>query len=388
MPGTFPHAASVLGAACLVVTIACEPASEDVTPPATLAFITDPTHEDFGVAVVAPVRAGLLDGFERMPDETRRRLLSVHVGDTLAAPVLGTWEVARDTLRYRLRFAPAAGVTYVARWDAAALDGADSTGIEVWTYTATSEPPTTVVSAVYPTADSLPMNLLRMYVQFSAPMTTGRSYEHIRLFVNGDSLLDEPFFTGGDAIELWDPEKTRLTLLFDPGRIKRDLLPHQQRGLPLHEGLRYRLVIDSAWHDAEGRPLAGSFEKVFSVGSMDRNLVRTVDWRLSAPSSGTREPLVVRFPGPLDVALLARLLVVRDSGGNALVGEIAISDEERQWSFVPTVAWRRAPHWIEVDTELEDPAGNNLRRLFDVAPGDTGAIGTDARVVIVPFRPR
>jgi hypothetical protein len=121
---------------------------------------------------------------------------------------------------------------------------------------------------------------------------------------------------------------------------------------------------------------------------MDRSIVRTVDWRISAPSSGTQEPLVVRFPGPLDAALLARLLVVRDPGGNELAGEIGIDDEERQWSFVPKVAWRRAPHRIEVDTELEDPAGNNLRRLFDVAPGDTGAIGTDARVVVVPFTPR
>jgi hypothetical protein len=41
-----------------------------------------------------------------------------------------------------------------------------------------------------------------------------------------------------------------------------------------------------------------------------------------------------------------------------------------------------------VDTELEDLAGNNLRKLFDVAPGDAGATGVSAAVVRIPFQPK
>jgi len=41
-----------------------------------------------------------------------------------------------------------------------------------------------------------------------------------------------------------------------------------------------------------------------------------------------------------------------------------------------------------VDTELEDLAGNNLKKLFDVAPDDAAATGVSASVVRVAFQPR
>ena len=56
--------------------------------------------------------------------------------------------------------------------------------------------------------------------------------------------------------ELWDPSQTRLTVLFDPARIKRGLVPNAQLGLPLRAGRRYRLEIDSAWPDAQGVALS------------------------------------------------------------------------------------------------------------------------------------
>jgi hypothetical protein len=232
------------------------------------------------------------------------------------------------------------------------------------------------------------MNLLRMYVEFSAPMSSGRSYEYVKLFAEGDSLLEEPFFTAGGAVELWDPERTRLTILFDPGRIKRDLKPHEELGLPLREGKPYRLVIDSAWRDAQGRPLVRSYVKRFRVGAQDRALVRTADWRVTPPRAGSRDSLIVAIPEPLDRALLARLLTVRDASGSRIDGGVAVSERERRWAFAPREPWRRAPHAVHVDTELEDLAGNNLRRLFDVAAGDTSAIGVSAVVVRLPFQPK
>ena len=103
--------------------------------------------------------------------------------------------------------------------------------------------------------------------------------------------------------ELWDPDARRLTLLFDPGRVKRDLLPNQEVGPPLHAGGGYTLVVDRAWPDAHGRPLAGEGRKRFRVGPPDHTPPRTSDWRVSRPRAGTRDPLVVTFPEPLDRAL-------------------------------------------------------------------------------------
>jgi hypothetical protein len=260
--------------------------------------------------------------------------------------------------------------------------------IHRWSFDTATSLPSTFVREVYPTSDVVPMNLLRMYVEFSAPMSNGRSYEFVKLYAEGDSLLEEPFFTAGGAVELWDPEHTRLTVLFDPGRIKRDLKPHEEMGLPLREGTRYRLVIDSAWRDAQGLPLVRSYAKEFRVGPQDRALIRTADWRMTAPRAGTRDSLVVTFPEPLDRALLVRLLTVQDSSGTHINGDIDVSGRETRWAFAPREPWSRLPHALHVDTELEDLAGNNLRKPFDVAPGDAGAIGVREAIVRLPFQPK
>jgi hypothetical protein len=232
------------------------------------------------------------------------------------------------------------------------------------------------------------MNLLRMYVEFSAPMTSGHAYDFVTLYAEGDSLVQEPFFTAGGVVELWDPDHTRLTILFDPGRIKRDLKPHEEMGLPLRTGKGYRLVIDSTWPDAAGRPLVRRFTKRFRVGPQDRALIRTATWRITPPRAETTDSLVVTFPEPLDRALLARLVSVHDSAGGRIDGGSVVTERETRWSFAPSQRWGRGRYALHVDTELEDLAGNNLKKLFDVAPGDSAATGVSASVVRVAFQPR
>ena len=317
---------------------------------------------------------------DRSPDS----VLAVFVNDTNSLPVLGSRVVAGDMIRFTPRFPPTPGTKYVARYRAP--DG--STQVAEWTSGTPSGAPTTVVHAIYPSVDTVPMNLLKMYVQFSAPMSTGRVWDFVKLYAEPDSLLSEPFFTGGDAIELWDPDKTRLTILFDPGRIKRDLKPHEERGLPLREGKSYRLVIDSAWPDARGVPLARRHVKRFRVGPQDRTRVAPNEWRVVIPRAATLDSLFVAFPEPLDHALLERLITVRDPAGAAVSGRIVIGSGERRWTFAPRAQWGQTRYRIEIDTELEDLAGNNVRRLFDVAPGDSDPVGATVPKVTLGFLPR
>ena len=330
----------------------------------------------------------------QLSDVAWQQVLGVHAGDVSGLPMAGIYSVAGDTLRFQPSFPPLPGPAYVARYDSRALyDFIDRSGptyvtTRTWEFTRVKGPPSAVVRQVYPTADVVPMNLLKMYVEFSAPMSTGSSYDHIKLYDERDSLLVEPFFTAGGAVELWDPDKTRLTILFDPGRIKRDLKPNQQLGLPLRTGVRYRLVLDSNWPAAQGTRLLRSYEKRFRVGGLDRSLVRTATWRVTTPRVGSRDSLVIDFPEPLDRALLGRMLVVRDSTGQALVGNSTITRGETRWTFVPHMSWIVAPYYVEVDTELEDLAGNNLKRLFDVAPGDSTATASSGPRARIPFRPR
>jgi hypothetical protein len=220
-------------------------------------------------------------------------------------------------------------------------------------------------------------------------MTVGDDAEtHIHLLDEKGAVVEKAFLIAAGGQELWDPEHTRLTIFFDPGRIKRDLTPHEALGLPLREGHSYSLTIDSTLHDARGLPLARPFVKRFKVGPMDRSLPREQNWRISAPKAGTRDPLTVDLPEPLDHALLNRMLTVRRSDGVLVAGRVATSNDDRSWSFTPSEAWGDAAHSIDVDPELEDLAGNNMHHLFDVMPGDTGARGTTLPVVRIGFRPK
>jgi hypothetical protein len=382
MKGSFTHAARFVSAACAFsVLMSCGATTDDrASSKPTIAFSTDTAR--LGEVSVYPLSRRVLAELKasNLSVESGQRVLAVRVGeDSTALPLLGTYTLAGDTLRFRSRFPPARGVMYVARAGATAL---------AWHHDVLVDAPSTVVTAIYPTTDVVPMNLLRMYVEFSAPMTSGHAYDFVTLYAEGDSLVEEPFFTAGGVVELWDPDHTRLTILFDPGRIKRDLTPHEEMGLPLRTGKGYRLVIDSTWPDAAGRPLVRRFTKRFRVGPQDRALIRTATWRNTPPRAETTDSLVVTFPEPLDRALLARLVSVHDSAGGRIDGGSVVTERETRWSFAPSQRWGRGRYALHVDTELEDLAGNNLKKLFDVAPGDSAATGVSASVVRVAFQPR
>jgi hypothetical protein len=165
---------------------------------------------------------------------------------------------------------------------------------------------------------------------------------------------------------LWDPAHQRFTVLFDPGRIKRGIKANLEQGPPLKTGRKYELVIDAAWPDATGRPLANSFRKVFKVGPADRRSPDYKKWSVLAPLRGTRSPVSLRLEKSLDAALLKRMIVVCDSSGERIEGTIETAGAETEWSFIPTRPWRPGRFEIRINPALEDLAGNNLVRVFDI----------------------
>jgi hypothetical protein len=173
--------------------------------------------------------------------------------------------------------------------------------------------PTAMVSHVYPSAEILPENLLKFYVYFSAPMSRGRIYDHIHLRDDAGKEVDLPFLEIDE--ELWDPTMTRLTLLIDPGRIKRGLRPLEEVGPALEEGKRYTLMIDQAWRDGTGNPLKETFQKVFKVGPADRDPPNPARWKIQSPKSETRDALTITFPEPMDHALAQRVIQVTSDSG-------------------------------------------------------------------------
>ena len=285
--------------------------------------------------------------------------------------VLGTHSVTAAALRFTPRFPLVAGLRYTARFNVARWRErvgapllADAPRLEtVVALPSVTTNASTVVAAVYPSADELPANQLKLYLYFSAPMSVGEAFQHLHLLDNNGRDVPRAFLQIDQ--ELWDATRQRFTLLFDPGRVKRGLRSNLEDGAPLQPGRRYRLVIDADWRDGAGQPLRTGFEKTFAVGAPDRTAPAYTAWQVNAPGVGTTEPLCITFDEPLDRALLEEFLALFDARGQRLSGTIEIGSGERQWLFTPAQPWRAGPYEVRVNPKLEDRAGNNLLRLFD-----------------------
>jgi Bacterial Ig-like domain len=280
--------------------------------------------------------------------------------------LLGHWRVEGDKLRFEPRFPLQQGLSYRVSFLLSGLTGPAANDMPMSVTVSIPKPPAqpaTVVSAVYPSSDRLPENQLKFYIHFSAPMARGGIYEHIRLLNDNGKPVFQPFLEVDE--ELWDATGKRITLLVDPGRIKHGLKPREEFGPVLENGKHYTLVIKTTWNDAAGEPLKAEFRKTFTAGPAEETPPDPKTWKLTPPAAG-KDAVTLRFPKPMDHALLHRAIVVRDAGGAEVDGDGSVSDEERTWQFRPTKNWPAGNYRVEVDTILEDRAGNGVGRPFEV----------------------
>jgi len=269
-----------------------------------------------------------------------------------ADPLFGTYTVENGQLTFRPRFPLSPDVTYVA-----AFGGSDPAAGLVLPASKRANAPATRVVAMYPSAATLPSNQLKLYLVFSAPMQSGEIWPKIHL-VDQDG---KPSYLPFVEQELWNRDQTRLTLIFDPGRIKRGVKPNVDLGPVLEEGRRYKLILDRELKDGRGIPLEAAFQHEFAAGPAERRGVDLKLWKLSEPHAGTVEPLVIRFDRPLDYALLQDVFKIQGVSGSASLGA-----EEAQWHFQPDQPWKAGEYSLSIDMALEDLAGNRIGRPFDV----------------------
>ena len=236
------------------------------------------------------------------------------------------------------------------------------------------------VEAVYPASDSLPANLLRMYIHFSAPMSTGEAYQHIQLKDESGHIVEKSFLIVDQ--ELWDIDRRRFTLLFDPGRIKRGIQSNIDLGTPLQPNHIYRLVIDSSWRDEHGNALSGKFEKRIVVTAPEREKLSSQYWKVIAPEASAKGPLVLQFPRPVDHALAIKYIVITDSFNNVLEGKTMMGDDDRTWAFYPDKPWTGGHYALQISPYLEDPAGNNFNNPFDIDLSVAKRVDSDEPIVI------
>jgi hypothetical protein len=322
-----------------------------------ISAVLDPTDPRFGTVDVSGAAPNVS--------------LSVRVlrGDAAdGPPLLGSVLSENGRLRFTPRFPPRGPAVYEVRLErpgfhpvVARIDlGAEPAPAVI-----------TEIAGVYPTGDRIPENVLKWYVEFSAPMSVGEAYRRVRLLDDRGSEVPKAFLVVEE--ELWSSDRRRLTLLFDPGRVKRGIRSNLEMGAPLVAGRRYALVIDRDWRDGRGAPLVGGYRRDFTAAPADRAAPDPSRWRVTVPPEGTRAALAVDFGEPLDHVLAGELIGVVDPSGHPLRGGARLQARDTRWLFEPAVEWASGSHQLLIAPAIEDLAGNNLRGAFDrdVASGDT-----------------
>ena len=298
-------------------------------------------------------------------------------------PIIGEHRIVDDALTFTPAFAFDPGRRYHVRFDPSRLPA--GTGTPVTTTVGLAAPtavPSTTVAHVYPSSETVPENLLRMYLEFSAPMGRPTGLPHIRLLDSSGEEVSQPFLPLD--YEFWNEERTRFTVFFDPGRVKDDILPNRQMGRALVAGREYTLVIDQAWRDAQGRPLKTEHRRTLRATAADTQPLDTARWRIAPPAAGGRDPVVVTFPEPLDHGLLMRAVGVRRLA-TPLDGDVTVDASETRWSFRPTAPWTRGSYEIIALSILEDLAGNQIGRAFEVDRFDAIEEDPEPRTITIPF---
>ena len=68
----------------------------------------------------------------------------------------------------------------------------------------------------------------------------------------------------------------------------------------------------------------------------------------------------------MDQALASRVIRVADAVGRLVEGDNALSDQEQLWGFTPQESWKTGHYELHVQNTIEDLAGNNIGKAFEV----------------------
>lgn len=323
---------------------------------------------------------GAFAALARAGPEARSRALALYTGDRVPDPgmpaVMGTHALDAAGLHFRPRFPLVPGLRYTARFafSGIRLDHTFEVAASV-----RREPPRVV--AFHPSGGTLPANTLRLYVQFSRPMTPRRVHRHTRLLGPDGREVPLAFVEVEDG--LWDPNQTRLTLFLHPGRVKRGVAPGERLGAPLRAGDEYRVVVDGAMADAAGVPMGQAYERRFRVADADRSSPSAAALQVQPPTSPHGSVAVV-LPEPLDHGLLHRWVWVEDARGVRVSGGVEVGEGETRWTFTPDEPWIPGRYAVRFRAALEDRAGNRFDRLFD-RESEPSPSPARADVLSVPF---
>lgn len=223
------------------------------------------------------------------------------------------------------------------------------------------------VLAIYPTTDSIPVNILRFYIHFSKLMQEMDILKHIKLTNEDGKNITGVFFE--NQYELWNENRTEVTLIVDPGRVKLGLLANNTMGRAFDLGKKYTLTVDKDLMDFNDQKLQQNFTKTFVAVDEDMLPPKTSEWKLSLPKVGSNDVLSIDFNDKID-HISAQTLIKFFFNDTEIKGKTELGNQEQKLIFKPSKKWRKGNYQIIVNQRLEDIAANSLNQIFDHKPSD------------------
>ncbi len=212
------------------------------------------------------------------------------------------------------------------------------------------EPSPIAVTAVFPSGEQVPANLLRLSLRFDR-MPDVPVLPRLAWVIDTDTgrqFVERPFLESA----LWTPDGKQLTILLHPGRVKSGLLAHDQNPPLLPVGKRVSLTLDD-------RTL-----RSWTVVDPQQSALDVAQWRMGDVRPASRDPLKILLGVPIDVQSMAQIAVL-DASGRVLSGSVSLSEAESVWLFRPTAVWRPGKYQIWIHPHLEDVAGNRIGNSFE-----------------------
>ncbi len=223
------------------------------------------------------------------------------------------------------------------------------------------------VVSISPAAGSIPANTLRLYVIFDRPARGVVATRDVRLLDADGRLVDGAFMDFGQ--DLWSPDGRRLTILFDPGKVKQDVEGSGDSAAPLQAGRDFTVEV-------------GAKHFKYRITPALRTPINPQTWRLVPPVAGSHAALAVAFDREMDGALLLDQLEVVDARGQRQSGRPTPSADGQSWSWRPDRPWRPGAYRLLVGNSLEDVSGNRVGEALD---HDVGAPDAPQDNSTIPF---
>ena len=231
---------------------------------------------------------------------------------------------------------------------------------------------------ISPQAKVLPANTLRFYIHFPRPGEAHFDRDHLWLLNEEEQVVRDPFLVLSQ--ELWSVDGRRLTVLMEPGRIKRGLGTDPSHEPALVVGRTYSLVIMA---------LGQTARHTFRVSDPVLEAVAETRWRLVSPTAGSLDPAVVHFDRVMDAALCEDEIGVLTPSREVVQTRMSLAPDGTAARLIPSHPWRAGEHHLVVSERLEDVCGNRLGEALDHDLGAGGSpragmINFTTRSVIAP----